>query len=220
VAEAAAKVERRAQASGGYLQYFQLEITSDRILFIVDRSGSMAEPAERRDRYGKASGKTSSKFSYVQDELETLLMALPETTQVNVLFFADGVEAFRTADGGRPELIPLTTRGRTELVRYVRNLAPNGGTNLYTALDRALDLAGRGLKDSAYDVAFDTIYLLSDGKPTAGPVIDEGEILRRVDEVNALRKVKIHAITFGDQNNAKFVAELATRSGGRHVHMD
>ncbi|MBL8900249.1 MAG: VWA domain-containing protein [Planctomycetes bacterium] len=220
VAEAVAKVQDRATKNAGYLQYFQLEITSDRILFIVDRSGSMAEPAARRDRYGKQSGQTSSKFAYVQDELETLLQALPETTQVNVLFFGDGVEAYRTTEGGRPELIPLTTRGKSEIVRYVRNIAPNGGTNLYTALDRALDIAGRGLKDSAYESAFDTIYLLSDGKPTAGPVIDEDEILRRVDEVNVLRRVKIHAITFGDQNNAKFVAELATRSGGRHVHMD
>jgi HEAT repeat protein len=220
VADAVAKVQDRAARNAGYLQYFQLEITSDRILFIVDRSGSMAEPAARRDRYGKQSGETSSKFAYVQDELETLLQALPETTQVNVLFFSDGVEAFRTTEGGRPALIPLTTRGKSEIVRYVRNIAPNGGTNLYSALDRALDIAGRGLKDGAYAAEYDTIYLLSDGKPTAGPVIDEEEILRRVDEVNVLRRVKIHAITFGDQNNAKFVAELAARSGGRHVHMD
>lgn len=221
IAEAAAKLQARDEKRGGdYLEYFQLEITSDRILFIVDRSGSMAEPAQRRDRYGKASGGETTKFTYVQDELERLLQALPETTQVNVLFFSDGVEAFRTAEGGRPELIELTPRGKNDIVRYVRNIAPKGGTNLYAALDRALDIAGRGLKDSAYDSAFDTIYLLSDGKPTAGPVVDEQEILKRVAEANILGRVKINAITFGDANNAKFVAELATRSGGRHVHMD
>lgn len=221
IAEAAAKLQARDEKRGGdYLEYFQLEITSDRILFIVDRSGSMAEPAQRRDRYGKASGGETTKFTYVQDELERLLQALPGTTQVNVLFFSDGVEAFRTAEGGRPELIELTPRGKNDIVRYVRNIAPKGGTNLYAALDRALDIAGRGLKDSAYDSAFDTIYLLSDGKPTAGPVVDEQEILKRVAEANILGRVKINAITFGDANNAKFVAELATRSGGRHVHMD
>ena len=61
--------------------------------------------------------------------------------------------------------------------------------------------------------------MITDGAPTAGPVTDKQEIRKRVREANQLRKVAIHCITFGDQNDTAFLKPLAEENGGRHIHV-
>ena len=39
-------------------------------------------------------------------------------------------------------------------------------------------------------------------------------------ECNALRKIAIHCITFGDKNDTDFLRLLAEENGGRHVHVE
>ena len=38
-------------------------------------------------------------------------------------------------------------------------------------------------------------------------------------EANRLRKIAIHCITFGDQNDTAFLKPLAEENGGRHIHV-
>jgi hypothetical protein len=40
-----------------------------------------------------------------------------------------------------------------------------------------------------------------------------------VREVNGLRRIAIHCVTFGDQNDTDFLGTLAEENGGRHVHV-
>ena len=42
------------------------------------------------------------------------------------------------------------------------SLRPAGATNLYGALNLALDFQGRGLHDKYYELGFDTVYIMSD----------------------------------------------------------
>ena len=44
---------------------------------------------------------------------------------------------------------------------FLDSLRPAGATNLYGALDRALEFAGRGLHDKYYETGFDTLYVLT-----------------------------------------------------------
>src|SRR5690606_20020863 len=99
-------------------------------------------------------------------------------------------------------------------------LRPNGPTNLYDALQAALGFGGRGLYDKYYGAGFDTLYVITDGAPTAGPITDKLEIRKRVREANQLRKVAIHCITFGDKNDTNFLGPMAEENGGRHIHIE
>ncbi len=52
-----------------------------------------------------------------------------------------------------------------------------------------------------------------------GP-LDPKEILRIVRERNALTRLTIHTITFGNLNQLVFLKKLASENGGRHHHIE
>lgn len=207
-----------------YDRFFDLSIESDRVLFVLDFSGSMAEPAtlkpDGETTAGGSAGLTTTKADLVVKELKKLVMSLPDGALVNFVVFSDDVRIWR-ADGKVPALVELDDESRDDLMgNFLDGLRPNGPTNLYDALQAALGFGGRGLYDKYYEAGFDTLYVISDGAPTAGPVTDKEEIRRRVREANDLRKITIHCITFGDQNDTAFLGPLAEENGGRHIHVE
>src|SRR5690606_2039863 len=133
------------------------------------------------------------KAALVIEEIKRLVLSMPATTQTNFVVFSDDVRIWRPDRNGRPALVALDDAAKDDLIgRYLPSLVPRGPTNLYGALDAAFQFAGRGLHDKYYAAGFDTLYVLSDGGPTAGAVVDPDEILRRVREVNKLRRITIH----------------------------
>ncbi|MBL9077230.1 MAG: HEAT repeat domain-containing protein [Planctomycetes bacterium] len=208
-----------------YEKFFDLEVESDRVLFVLDFSGSMAEPAKLTPRGTGTAGDggvtaETTKAALVVSELKKLILSLPDGALVNLVVFGDDVRVWRE-EGGRPALVKLDDESRDDLLgNFLDNLRPSGSTNLYGALDRALEFGDRGLYDKYYAAGFDTLYVISDGAPTAGAVVDKEEIRRRVRERNGLRKVTIHCITFGEQNDMDFLRSMAEENGGRHIHVD
>ena len=89
-------------------------------------------------------------------------------------------------------------------VEFARRQTPRGSTNLYGGLMQAFE-----------DPAVDTIYLLSDGAPSAGEVIDPDQIRRHVLRANALRKIQIHCISVGQRS--AFLKALAAENDGSYV---
>ncbi|HEX5053110.1 MAG TPA: HEAT repeat domain-containing protein [Planctomycetota bacterium] len=214
----------RAPASAAadkYQKFFNLEIDSDRILFVLDFSGSMAEPVQLQSTTtGAAPGTPTTKAEIVVRELKKLIMSLPDGALVNLVVFSEGVRVWRQ-EGGRPALVKLDDETRDDLLgNFLDSLRPNGPTNLYGAMDKALDFAGRALFDKYYSAGFDTLCVISDGAPTAGAVVDKDEIRRRVREANQLRKITINCITFGDKNDTDFLKPMAEENGGRHIHVE
>ena len=166
-------------------------------------------------------GETTTKAKLVVDELRRIVMSLPDGSYFNVVVFSDGVRVWRPTRGGQPELVRLTDETRDDLLgSFLSSIEPRGPTNLYGALDTAIGFAGRGLHDKHYALGFDTVYVLSDGAPSYGPVTDKDEIRRLVRETNRLKRLTIHCVTFGAQNDTDFLRLLAEENGGRHIHVD
>ncbi len=213
-----------AKDKGRYQKFFKIDIESDRILFILDFSGSMKLPLKLKQEQGTSAApsdsKTTTKAQMVVSEMRRMVMALPDNTLFNIIVFNEDVQVWRS-EGNRPALVRLDDAARDDLLaRFLDSLSPRGLTNLYGALDKAFDFGGRGLSDKYYQAGFDTIYILSDGAPTTGKVTDTDEILRLVNEVNRLKRITIHAITFGDINQMRFLGKLAEQNGGRHIHVE
>ena len=147
-------------------------------------------------------------------------MSLPDGALCNFVVFSSDVRIWR-AEGNRPALVKLDDESRDDLLgNFLDGLRPNGPTNLYDALQAALGFGGRGLYDKYYGAGFDTLYVITDGAPTAGPITDKAEIRKRVREANQLRKIAIHCITFGDKNDTDFLKPMAEENGGRHIHIE
>lgn len=216
------KPGEEAAKDNRYDKFFDLTIESDRVLFVLDFSGSMAEPAEIKPTGTTAAGGAGTKTTkarLVVEELKKLVMSLPDGALCNFVVFSEDVRIWR-AEGKRPALVKLDDEARDDLMgNFLDGLRPQGPTNLYDALEAALGFGGRGLYDKYYAAGFDTLYVITDGAPTAGPVTDKEEIRKRVREANNLRKIAIHCITFGDQNDTAFLKPLAEENGGRHIHV-
>lgn len=220
----------KKQADGRYQKFFNLEVDSRRVLFVLDFSGSMAEPANLKPKNEGGTGAKAveiagasgiTKAQLVVQELKKMIMALPDGSLFNLIVFSDDVRIWRPDHAGRPTLVKIDDQARDDLLgSFLDSLSPHGPTNLHGALDKALDLAGRGLYDKWYATSYDTLYVLSDGAPSVGAVTDKDEICRIVREANGLKKVVINTVTFGDQNDTSFLKKMAEENGGRHIHVD
>lgn len=206
-----------------YAKFFDLDLRSDRVLFVLDFSGSMAEPVtlKRTGTVAAKAGETTTKAQLVVAEMKKLVMSMPDGAQFNLVVFSDEVRCWRQDREGLPTLVKLDDTARDDLVgSFLDALKPQGATNLYGALDKALGFGGRGLFDKFYETAFDTLYVLSDGAPSWGEVTDKDEIRRRVRETNGLRRIAINCVTFGEKNDTDFLRLMAEENGGRHIHVD
>lgn len=213
---------RNASEDARYERFFSLQLESDRVLFVVDFSGSMEEPITLHTGTTSAgAGTTTTKAKLVVDELKKIVTAMPDGSYFNIVVFSDEVRVWRPSRAGYPELVKLDDEARDELLgSFLDSLAPRGPTNLHGALDKAIGFAGRGLTDKHYALGFDTIYVLTDGAPSWGEVTDKDEIRRRVRETNRLKRLVINCITFGDKNDTDFLRLLAEENSGRHVHVE
>lgn len=213
---------RSAAADPRYERFFSIDLQSDRVLFVVDFSGSMDEPITLQTATTAVdAGTTTTKARLVVEELKKIVMAMPDGSHFNVVVFSDDVRVWRPTREGVPELVEMDDEARDDLLgTFLDSLAPQGPTNLYGALDRAIGFTGQGLKDKHYALGFDTVYVLSDGAPSYGRVTDKEEIRRLVRETNRLKRLTIHCVTFGPKNDTDFLRLLAEENGGRHIHVE
>ena len=119
----------------------------------------------------------NDRLETARKELVQVLEHLPQRTRFGVQTFSDATDAWTE------KLVFATAENVRKAVRYVERLQPVRGTNTYEALRLAFK-----------DEDVDTIFFLSDGAPTWGPVTEPDAILADVRELNRFRRVHIHTI--------------------------
>ncbi len=180
------------------VEFFGIRIESHRVIFIIDVSGSMVEPT--RSRYVGETG--APRIDIAKRELEKCIDGLDPKALFNIITFSGGVEPW--LDEG---VAGSSGKTREEAKEWVRRLGAMGATNLYDALAAAFE-----------DPDVDTIFVLSDGEPTAGAQTDPGIIREHVARWNSHRGIVIHSIAVGGR--FKILEWLAEDSGGTHVRFD
>lgn len=128
-----------------------ITLTGRKIVFMVDMSGSMdlidvntADP---------------DKWPLVCETIGRLLQSLADMRQFQVILFSDRVRYplgndgkwfdYRSADDARV------------VVEHLKKIKPRGETNMHAAFEETFRFRDQGL---------DTVYVISDGLPNAGPV--------------------------------------------------
>lgn len=178
------------------VSYLGLPILGERVVFVLDASGSMDDALPEQPRL--------SKGARAVEELIRLLPRLPAGASFGLVFFADEASSYgdrlREADEDAVWLASSWLRGRTFF----------GGTNLWGGLQRAFE------RDEA-----DEIVLLSDGEPTVGELTDPRRILLRARAWNRWRNLRISAISFGAPHAARdFLCRLARENDGGCLVID
>lgn len=193
--------------------FFGIPIQGRRVLFLIDRSGSMgAHHAPLGADSGTSSGKAvpdSTRLAWAKHELLQAVDGLPRDAFFDVIIFSGGVDRWRGS------LTPATEGRRKALREQLAVVEPGGGTNIWGALERALDLRSVRWGDAS-PAEVDEIFLLSDGEPSVGAITHTQDILDAVRESNRLRRVRIHTIYMGPSDSS-FMQQLAAENSGRYV---
>ena len=229
------QAEHKALYEGakGQVTYHGIDTPSRKVLFVIDVSGSMENEVSERERFAGGGYPSLSRMDIVKTELQRTIENLEDYVEFNILAFATDVTRWKkgltranvlqktSAIDWVGRLEPLGGSSQEDLARVGLGGAANlesGKTNTWGALAAALEI-GEGAKPTEdYELDLDTVFFLSDGKPTFGDRIEINEILMGVLEANALRRVVIHTIAIG-QFDKSFMERLARENGGVFVDL-
>jgi HEAT repeat protein len=152
--------------------YYNFKIFSDRVLFVIDVSGSMEWPESKMG--------DPNRIQVAKRELVKAIKALDEKTLFNISTFAGHVNTWKK-DGE----VPATEANKKAALAWIDGaLLPRGATNTYGALIEGLDR----------NPLVDTIFFLSDGIPSTGKYEVPEEILIKLRYANRFRRVIINTI--------------------------
>ncbi len=217
------------------IDFYGLKVKSDKVLFIIDISGSMklekkapatSAPPPRGATTGdehKPEEPPAAKFSgpkieIAKQELRRAVKALPKAATFNIIAFNHGVLQWQ------PKMLEATEANKEQAYAWIRDMAPAGSTYIDGALRLGFKMAGMGAYDKAYPgVAVDTIILLSDGAPTDNAFpeskdMDPKEILAHVREWNPQNRIVIHCVGIDNVvQGIEFMKKLAAQNGGTYV---
>ena len=238
-AELAKLAKRRAELKAIYqpvpgeaTTYHGIQSKSRKVLFVIDVSGSMESEVVEKDRFKDGGYPSYSRMDIVKTELARTIDGLPKETMFNILSFATKVRPWKK------KLVKANVLSKSSAMEWTSKLEPLGGasnndlasvglvgtanlgagrTNTWGALSWALAMDLEAKRDP-YLLEVDTIFFLSDGRPTHGKIVDIEDILKGVREANDLRKVVLHTIAIGEFQKT-FMMRLAQNNGGVFVDL-
>ncbi|MFT7617248.1 MAG: hypothetical protein ACI97A_000882 [Planctomycetota bacterium] len=185
--------EKGPSSDDGYAGYYGISVKSNRLAFVIDISGSMG-----------AKVKTSTRLEGAKSNLISAVKTFGVDTRFALIAFDNVLLEWKE------DLTRATTANRKDAVAWAKKLQPRGGTNIHDALMAGLDLK-----------KVDTIFFLSDGSPSAGPVTNTDQILRLVREKNRFKRIRIHTIGVKLSGQMKeFMAKLAAQNYGESRNIE
>lgn len=173
-----------ATVGGGFCG---IPVQGTRIVFVLDLSGSMDWPMDEKDQTGKSS--KMIRLDFAKRELNRAMDVIAPNAQFNLVTFNGDDKA----EAWSKEFVPATEKNRDRFRKHVAQLKARGGTNLWSGIEHALNIKSQTY-GSRYATAADEVFILSDGAPSVGEIIDPIEILRLVQECNRFAGVRINTV--------------------------
>lgn len=190
------------ELAGTQASFFRVPILSTRLVFVLDLSGSMREPAPQG----------GTKLDAAKAGMIETIRSLPAEARFGILGLGCDEDGAFTKKAektwtGRLRLVPAAPAAKADAERFVRSLDARGWTNLYDGLAYALE-----------DPDVDTVYLYSDGGASKGTFVAAGEILSQLALANRFRKIVVHAVEVpGEKNpedNRRLLSKIALSTKG------
>jgi len=205
--------------------FYGLQIRSDKILFVIDISGSMNEPIPQQKvvvttgmKVEDLATKGKTRLEVAKNEFKRAINKVNSKSFFSIVFFNHGVQTWRKEmQLATPE---IKRRARLDIDK----VQAAGATFTLGALREAFTVAGvlsRAGTTGSGGPKVDTIVLLSDGAPTDSKIqnaklMDPDLILNAVRDWNKTAGIVIHTIAV-DVDDNYFLRSLALQSGGKFV---
>jgi HEAT repeat protein/Mg-chelatase subunit ChlD len=185
----AAKRPRTDPDANSTRTYYSIPVVSAAVIFVVDRSGSM------REKIGTGG---STRLDEAKRQIVRVLQGTPNGHRVGVVAFDGEAQALHD------KLVRIDDKTRAELSVRVEMLRIGRATNVHD-----------GMQTAFADPDVDTIYLLTDGAPTVGPITDPVELRAAIASWNRTRRIKIHTVSVGTES--EFMRGVAEDAGGKYA---
>jgi HEAT repeat protein len=200
--------EAKQEERKGGTTFYGITTHSKRIVFVLDVSGSMEQDDAKTGSTGVSHG---TRIAIAKKELAAAVTALPEDANFDIIVFADGVQLWK------PKLVTATKEVKAEALKWIDGLKAVGATNIFDALERAFELAGRGAADKRYLLNVDTILFMSDGQANRGRLVRPSAIIAELARLNEHKKVVINTIGVGKEHDVELMKRIARLNGGVYV---
>jgi von Willebrand factor type A domain len=208
-----------AKGSGVY----GIPVQGERIVFVLDISGSMENKTEDTatgraahaitkgaedelnkyvpnwlTRLGREEvNRQTTKLAGAKRQLIPTINNLPTIATFNVVVFGTGVRLWQR------NLVGATQTQKESAIAFLQQLSASGSTDALSALEQTFELR-----------EVDQIFFISDGNPTDA---QPDSILQQVHRLNSDRRVHIHTVGLGKDQNVDFLQRLASDNQGIYV---
>jgi hypothetical protein len=184
-------------------------------------------------RWAGVTAKT--RIEVAKKELINTIYVLSPKVHFNILWY----EALPSP--WKQELVAATWPTKLEAMLATDKVVAGGGTNIWDALELAFKMIEVPSKTGPNPVVIDkkvnyavatggadTLFLMTDGRPTVGKLVGTDEVVSELKKVNRLRKVTIHTICVGDRApgtaivdgpDPAFLKRIADQTNGDFVHI-
>jgi Mg-chelatase subunit ChlD len=192
--------------------FFGIHPATDRVTFVIDRSGSMATPLAPRTGVAGSGARPSSggrsRWEEAVEELMGFVDAIGPRARFSVILFHDYAEEWR------PTLLDASPENKKSARAWLAGNKPTGGTELKNAIARAMRLSPDGQPDMAVLEA-DTVIVLCDGATAEGP----GWVEPFLRDANLRARIVFHCVQIGAGGDGT-LEKLAAGSGGEFIRVD
>lgn len=190
--------------------FFGLRPITDRVVFVIDRSGSMSSPMHVNEPGTTSAGPSSASTRYQEAllQMQSFLRALGPQTKFRIVLFDSEVHVWKD------KLQPATKSNLEAAQRWCAAQHPDGGTMLRAGIEEVLRLRPDGTADVGR-IEEDTVIVLCDGETTEGPYWVES-VLERVNSDACLVFDCVQIGTSGDGT----LKRLSAASGGESIQVD
>jgi len=230
------------EATAGYgfekPHFYGMEVTSERVVLLLDMSLSMTEPIQvdlerLRRETSRRRAITGAKDEPKNDKGEPDEFDIPWWRVKTNLDLAR-YQTINLIEKLRPEqnfelivfstevhpwmgrLVPATPANKLKAQRMIEELEPDDKTNTWGALSAAFDLYDN--QKRSYDKGPDAVYMVTDGAPSVGDITDLDQIEAAVMQLWKIKQIRINIIGIGV--NLRALRRICTKTGGKAKFFD
>ena len=172
-------------------EFFGVPVYAKRVVFVIDRSRSMASSVDGVTRFEEA-----------VKQLEKTVDELDRYAFFNIYAYNSDVLPFMS------QLVQAEDDNKRAARNFAMRLTPTKKTACYDALYSGL----------MADANLEAMYFLSDGEPTIGRIVDMPAIVNSITAQNALQRTSIYTLGIDARGaHEEFLRDLAKRNFGNFV---